>query len=77
MPAGLSLVLVAFVLSLLASAEPAFAATHIGTTTYVSNTTWTLVNSPYVLDGDVTVAAGATAGFCIHSIGVGSIPGHS
>jgi hypothetical protein len=48
------------VLSLLVSAGPAYAATHIGTTTYTSNTTWTLANSPYVLDGDVTVAAGVT-----------------
>ena len=48
------------VLSLLVSAGPAYAATHIPTTTYTSNTTWTLANSPYVLDGNVTVAAGAT-----------------
>jgi len=33
---------------------------HVPTTTYTSNTTWTLANSPYVLDGNVTVAAGAT-----------------
>ncbi|HEX6699608.1 MAG TPA: DUF6531 domain-containing protein [Gaiellaceae bacterium] len=33
---------------------------HIPATTYTGNTTWTLANSPYVLDGDVTVAAGAT-----------------
>lgn len=33
---------------------------HIPTTTYTTNTTWTLANSPYVLDGNVTVAAGAT-----------------
>jgi RHS repeat-associated protein len=48
------------VLLALASARPAQAATHIGTTTYTTNTTWTLANSPYILDGNVTVAAAAT-----------------
>jgi len=38
----------------------ASAATHIPTTTYNSNMTWTVANSPYVLDGNVTVGAGAT-----------------
>jgi RHS repeat-associated protein len=36
------------------------AATHISTTTYTSNTTWSTAGSPYILDGNVTVAAGAT-----------------
>jgi RHS repeat-associated protein len=36
------------------------AATHVPTTTYASNTTWTTANSPYILDGNVTVAAGVT-----------------
>jgi hypothetical protein len=34
--------------------------THIPSTTYSANTTWTLASSPYVLDGSVTVAAGVT-----------------
>ena len=59
-PVGTCILVVAMVLSLLVSAGPAYAATHIPTTTYTSNTTWTLANSPYVLDGNVTVAAGAT-----------------
>ncbi len=50
----------AFSLILGVGASPAYAATHVGTTTYTSNVTWTLTNSPYVLDGDVTVAGGAT-----------------
>src|SRR5215211_3115045 len=48
------------VLLALAAAKPAQAATHIPTTTYSSNTTWTVANSPYILDGNVTVAAAAT-----------------
>ncbi len=59
-PVGTCLVLVALVLSLLASAGPAYASTHLPATTYTSNTTWTAANSPYVLDGNVTVAAGVT-----------------
>lgn len=58
-PVGASLV-VTIVLALLVSAGQAGATTYIGTTTYTSNTTWTLANSPYVLNGDVTVAAGVT-----------------
>ena len=34
--------------------------TVLPATTYTSNTTWTLAESPYVLNGDITVAAGAT-----------------
>jgi RHS repeat-associated protein len=33
---------------------------HVSSTTYTTNTEWTLANSPYVLDGNVTVAAGVT-----------------
>jgi RHS repeat-associated protein len=59
-PVGTCLALVVLVLSLVVSAGPAYAATHIPTTTYTANTSWTVANSPYVLDGNVTVAAGAT-----------------
>jgi len=58
-PLGRCLVLAVVVLFLV-SAGTANATTYIGTTTYTSNTTWTLANSPYVLNGDVTVAAGVT-----------------
>lgn len=59
-PVGTCVAIVAIVLSLVVGAGPAYAATHIPTTTYNSNTTWTVANSPYVLDGNVTVAAGVT-----------------
>lgn len=36
------------------------AAARIPTTTYTTDTTWSAANSPYILDGTVTVASGAT-----------------
>lgn len=51
--------LLAFVVGL-AHPAGAFATTHIPGTTYSTSTTWTVAGSPYVLDGSVTVAAGAT-----------------
>jgi hypothetical protein len=59
-PVGTCVAPVAIVLSLVVGAGPAYAATHLPTTTYTSNTTWTVANSPYVLDGNVTVASGVT-----------------
>jgi hypothetical protein len=40
--------------------DAARAATRLSMTTLTSNTTWTLAGSPYILDGNVTVAAGVT-----------------
>lgn len=46
-------------LTVLLTATSVHAATRLPKTTYSSDVTWTAANSPYVLDGDVTVAAGA------------------
>jgi RHS repeat-associated protein len=40
--------------------SPALATTHLTSQTLTSSTTWTSAGSPYVLDGNVTVAAGVT-----------------
>jgi hypothetical protein len=44
----------------LALAPHAFGATYLPATTYKTDTTWSVAGSPYVLNGDVTVDAGAT-----------------
>jgi hypothetical protein len=44
----------------LLTAEDARALTRLPTTTYSTDTTWYYSQSPYILDGNVTVAAGAT-----------------
>ena len=41
-------------------APQAFGATYLPATTYTTDRTWTAAGSPYVLNGDLTVAAGAT-----------------
>jgi hypothetical protein len=57
---ALAVLLVVFGPSSLTWPWSAQAATHISTTTYSSNTTWSTAGSPYILDGNVTVAAGVT-----------------
>lgn len=56
----LAVLLIAFGPSSLTQPRVARAATVLGTTTYNSNTTWTLAGSPYILNGSVTVATGVT-----------------
>lgn len=50
----------AVALILVISIPAANAATHIATQNYTSNVTWTAANSPYIIDGNVTVKPGAT-----------------
>jgi hypothetical protein len=50
----------AVVVAVLSSPSASYAATHIPKTFYSTNQTWTRTGSPYVLDGQVTVAVGAT-----------------
>jgi hypothetical protein len=58
-PVHADFLLVVLLLLLLGPAGTARAATNVSGT-ISSNTTWTLANSPYVMTGDVTVAAGVT-----------------
>jgi hypothetical protein len=44
----------------LVHSAPAVSATHLPAPTYSADTTWSISGSPYILDGDVTVAAGRT-----------------
>jgi hypothetical protein len=62
LPARWSFAIVALALLWSLGAQPARSSgpTHVAARTYSTNTTWTLANSPYVIDGTVTVAAGAT-----------------
>jgi hypothetical protein len=47
-------------LGALLAPQGAAAATHITSTTLNTNTTWSLPNSPYIIDGNVSVASGVT-----------------
>jgi hypothetical protein len=47
--------------------------THISAGTLTSNTEWTTSGSPYVLDGNVTVASGGPLPFRVDSLGRGFV----
>jgi hypothetical protein len=59
-PARLFLVFALAIVAMHVFAAGARADTHLSSTTYVADTTWATAGSPYVLDGSIAVAAGAT-----------------